>query len=179
MILLGILIFAGGFVVGWIARSFVVRRRERALMGVPVKTPTEVLDELRKLILKNSEGGRGYTGRAFVVKIDISTDDDGDTRVILSEVYSGVGVQTTMGLFAIAQRDDGIEVLLDGRMVWTSHEIGANDKYKVEYRKGGSNIVEWKLSPHGGMGWPKHVAEETATMFRQDGYEARIVRVSP
>ena len=43
---------------------------------------------------------------------------DGEPEVILSEVYSGVGIQTDAGLFGIAQRDGGIEVLLDGKTVW-------------------------------------------------------------
>lgn len=43
---------------------------------------------------------------------------DGNPEVILSEVYSGVGIQTDAGLFGIAQRDGGIEVLLNGKTVW-------------------------------------------------------------
>lgn len=50
----------------------------------------------------------------------IKGDADG---IVLSEVYSGVGIKTDMGLFGIAQRDSGIEVMLDGKTVWTSHEI--------------------------------------------------------
>lgn len=49
------------------------------------------------------------------------------SEVTLSEVYSGVGIQTDMGLFGIAQRDGGIEVMLDGKTVWTSHEIEVTD----------------------------------------------------
>jgi len=48
--------------------------------------------------------------------------EDGD--VVLSEVYSGIGIATDMGLFGIAQRDGGIEVMLEGKTVWTSHELG-------------------------------------------------------
>jgi len=51
------------------------------------------------------------------------TGEDGTPEVVLSEVYSGVGIKTDMGLFGIAQRDGGIEVLLGGKTVWTSHEI--------------------------------------------------------
>jgi hypothetical protein len=43
-----------------------------------------------------------------------------DNEIILSEVYSGVGIQTDKGLFGIAQRDGGIEVMLDGEIVWSS-----------------------------------------------------------
>lgn len=57
------------------------------------------------------------------MKIEVLTDENGSTGVYLSEVYSGVGITTDMGLFGIAQRDGGIEVMLDGKTVWTSHEI--------------------------------------------------------
>lgn len=53
------------------------------------------------------------------MKLEIDTGGG----LTLSEVFSGVGVKTDMGLFGIAQRDGGIEVLLDGKTVWTSHEI--------------------------------------------------------
>lgn len=56
------------------------------------------------------------------MKIDINL---GDNEVVLSEVFSGVGIATDMGLFGIAQRDGGIEVMLDGKTVWTSHELRA------------------------------------------------------
>jgi hypothetical protein len=52
------------------------------------------------------------------VKIEVE-----DGEIVLSEVYSGVGIKTDMGLFGIAQRDGGIEVMLEGKTVWTSHEI--------------------------------------------------------
>lgn len=42
------------------------------------------------------------------------------SEVILSEVYSGVGIETDTGLFGIAQRDGGIEVQRDGKLVWSS-----------------------------------------------------------
>lgn len=53
----------------------------------------------------------------------VARDVDGTPELILSEVYSGVGIETDMGLFGIAQRDGGIEVMLDGKTVWTSHEL--------------------------------------------------------
>jgi hypothetical protein len=40
------------------------------------------------------------------VKLEITEDG-----LVFSEVYSGLGIQTPMGIFGIAQRDDGIEVL--------------------------------------------------------------------
>jgi len=48
-------------------------------------------------------------------------------EVTLFQVFSGVGIQTDMGLFGIAQRDAGIEVMLEGKTVWTSHAITNED----------------------------------------------------
>lgn len=45
--------------------------------------------------------------------LDVSTLD-----VELEGVYNGVGIQTDQGLFGIAQRDGGIEVMLDGKLVF-------------------------------------------------------------
>jgi hypothetical protein len=39
----------------------------------------------------------------------------------LIEVYNGVGIDTDQGHFGISQRDGGIEVLLDGKIVWSSN----------------------------------------------------------
>ena len=64
------------------------------------------------------------------MKIEISTAEDGTTETTLSEVYSGVGIKTEMGLFGIAQRDGGIEVMLNGKTVWTSHEI-VNEHFEL------------------------------------------------
>ena len=52
------------------------------------------------------------------MKIEVRTSDDGGAEVILSDVFSGVGIRTDAGLFGIAQRDGGIEVLLNGTTVW-------------------------------------------------------------
>jgi hypothetical protein len=35
-------------------------------------------------------------------------------------VYSGIGIETDQGHFGIAQRDGGIEVLHEGKLVWAS-----------------------------------------------------------
>ena len=45
-----------------------------------------------------------------------------DGEIVLSEVYNGIGIQTDMGLFGVAQRNGGIEVLHDGKPVWASHD---------------------------------------------------------
>jgi len=52
------------------------------------------------------------------MQLEINTNNE----VILSNIYTGVGVQTDDGLFGIAQRDMGIEVMLDGRHVWSSDD---------------------------------------------------------
>jgi hypothetical protein len=46
-----------------------------------------------------------------------------DGTLELSEVYGGVGIRTDQGLFGIAQRDAGIEVMLDGKVVWSSSDL--------------------------------------------------------
>ena len=61
------------------------------------------------------------------MKIEITADVD----VYLSEVYSGVGIRTSMGVFGIAQRDDGIEVMLEGKTVWTSHGLPGGSEERV------------------------------------------------
>jgi len=47
----------------------------------------------------------------------IRNDADG---IVFSEAYSGINVETPSGRFGIAQRDNGIEVLQDGKLVWSS-----------------------------------------------------------
>ena len=58
------------------------------------------------------------------MKIEIKSGADGSAEVMLAEVYSGVGIRTEAGLFGIAQRDGGIEVMLNGKTVWA---MGADD----------------------------------------------------
>jgi hypothetical protein len=55
-------------------------------------------------------------------EIDVNAGHD----VELSEVYNGVGIMTDMGIFGIACRDDGIEVMLNGKIVWSSNLIKMN-----------------------------------------------------
>jgi hypothetical protein len=43
--------------------------------------------------------------------------------VTLIDVFCGIGIDTDKGRFGIAQRDGGIEVLLDGKLVWSSNDI--------------------------------------------------------
>lgn len=52
------------------------------------------------------------------MKIEVKSGDDGGAEVTLTEVYSGVGIKTDAGLFGIAERDGGIEIMLDGKTVW-------------------------------------------------------------
>jgi hypothetical protein len=57
-----------------------------------------------------------------------------DGEIVLSEVYNGIGIQTDMGLFGIAQRDGGIEVMLNGKPAWTSHELSAHNFHDAAAR---------------------------------------------
>lgn len=49
------------------------------------------------------------------VDIDVAAEP-----VILRDVFCGIGIETDQGHFGIAQRDGGIEVMLDGVLVWSS-----------------------------------------------------------
>ena len=40
--------------------------------------------------------------------------------VELDGVYCGVSIETDQGRFGISQRDAGIEILLNGKLVWSS-----------------------------------------------------------
>lgn len=59
---------------------------------------------------------------------------DGEAVLVLSDVFSGIGIETDAGLFGIAQRDGGIEVLLNGKIVWSLHmaEIADRRTQQVE-----------------------------------------------
>jgi hypothetical protein len=98
--------------------------------------------------------------------VKIEADADG---IVLSEVYSGVGIRTDMGHFGIAQRDDGIEVMLDGKTVWTSHELPGGSEQAVpgEYREHvlASGAVAANLRPGGpGVRLPDGSGVFTASM---------------
>lgn len=51
------------------------------------------------------------------------TIDAGAADVVCSEAFCGVGIDTDIGRFGIAQRDGGIEVMFKGRLVFTSDQI--------------------------------------------------------
>jgi len=73
------------------------------------------------------------------MKIKIGVDNKSIVPVIISTcqsvelegVYNGVGIQTDQGYFGIAQRDSGIEVMLDGELIWASYE----DISKIENKE--------------------------------------------
>lgn len=48
--------------------------------------------------------------------------DLGCRAVALREVYNGIGIETDQGRFGIAERDGGIEILLNGELIWSSTE---------------------------------------------------------
>lgn len=66
------------------------------------------------------------------MRITIEADGVDGAGVVLDDVFSGIGIRTDMGLFGIAQRDGGIEVMLDGKTVWTSHELPGGSEHLVE-----------------------------------------------
>lgn len=44
-------------------------------------------------------------------------------EVRIEECYLGIAMETDQGVFGISQRDDGIEVMLNGQLVWSSMEL--------------------------------------------------------
>lgn len=51
-------------------------------------------------------------------EIDVNAAHD----VELTEIYNGVGIVTDLGRFGIAMRDGGIEVMLNGKLMWSSSD---------------------------------------------------------
>lgn len=80
---------------------------------------------------------------------DETTIDPGVGQVELQEVFNGIGMPTDQGYFGIAMRDDGIEVLLDGKLVWSSTTELGNAKPcphpsdKVRRRQVGRRVFNW------------------------------------
>jgi len=54
------------------------------------------------------------------MKIEVGPDQ----FIILSEVFSGVGIKTDMGTFGVCQRDGGIEVTRAGVVVFSLYPDG-------------------------------------------------------
>jgi hypothetical protein len=52
-----------------------------------------------------------------------------DQSIILSEVFSGVGIKTDMGTFGVCQRDGGIEVTREGVQVFSMYPDGRFDRW--------------------------------------------------
>jgi len=49
---------------------------------------------------------------------------DEDRSLVLSEVYLGIGIEADAGMFGIAERDGGIEIMLNGRLVGGFYPYG-------------------------------------------------------
>ena len=81
----------------------------------------------------------------------IKVDKDGE--ILVGELYNGIGIPTDKGLFGIAQRDDGIDVLLDGKQVYPPEEEllkvtvttprSAPENYMIRIRYGGYIFNGW------------------------------------
>jgi len=66
--------------------------------------------------------------------VDGITINTGVADVTLSEVFLGVRIDTPQGYFGIAQRDNGIEIIFEGKMVWSSSELlEIDDKLKIKW----------------------------------------------
>lgn len=46
--------------------------------------------------------------------------------VLIQECFTGIGIETDQGFFGVAQRDEGIEILHDGKLVWSSTDALAD-----------------------------------------------------
>lgn len=103
---------------------------------------------------------------------------DGDLRPRLIEELGDVSA--AIGFF-MEQNFVGDEAAIADRIVaklllfrkWHA-EHAEPTRFKIEYRRPGE---EWKMSPFGGDGWTFDAAEETAAVFRQDGFDVRVVAV--
>lgn len=51
-------------------------------------------------------------------------DVPADAEILISACYTGIGIQTEMGIFGIAQRDGGIEVMLNGQLIFVASPNG-------------------------------------------------------
>lgn len=60
------------------------------------------------------------------ITIDASSSD-----VVCTDVFCGIGVQTDIGHFGIAQRDGVVEILFNGHLLFSS------DRMKMEIEKSG------------------------------------------
>lgn len=63
------------------------------------------------------------------MKIELKGEGEGNVSVIdvgsmhavtLRDVFLGVGIETEDGRYGVAMRDGGIEVMLDGKLLWSS-----------------------------------------------------------
>ena len=79
-------------------------------------------DECLRLVraIRRTSGIAGLIGVTTPLPFKLSVEHG---QVTLSDVFNGVGIVTDQGRFGIAQRDDGIEVLLNGELVWSSAEV--------------------------------------------------------
>ena len=50
--------------------------------------------------------------------MQIHVGEDGE--IVLSEIYNAIGIETDQANFGLVQRDGGIEVYLDGVLIWSS-----------------------------------------------------------
>jgi hypothetical protein len=62
------------------------------------------------------------------MKIDVWVSPEGSPEITVSDVYSGFGVMTNVGVFGVAQRDGGIEIMFGGKSVWSSNELGPESR---------------------------------------------------
>jgi hypothetical protein len=104
------------------------------------------------------------------MKIKIGTGHDpewteinvGSHEVVIQDAFVGVGIETDLGLFGISARDAGIEVILDGKLVWCSSELleSNNKKQKKIWTCKIGEIEEDKLPPGSDLPMRKAIEDE-------------------
>lgn len=67
--------------------------------------------------MKIKIGSRKPEGHSTTLTIGIMHE------VRITECYLGIAIDTDQGVFGIAQRDEGIEVMLNGKFAWTSMDL--------------------------------------------------------
>jgi hypothetical protein len=104
--------------------------------------------------------------------------DAGEYEIEISDDFTGIGIRTPEGLFGIAQRDGGIEVMLEGKSVWTSFgALQEQAKQKAEDEafqptrrevEEVLRLIEWKQNKDFPTTWYHPTSSRTWLMFADD-----------
>ena len=51
-----------------------------------------------------------------------TTIDVGSHEILVQDCFCGIVIETDTGLYGVAQRDGGVEILHNGELVWSSSD---------------------------------------------------------